>query len=32
LSFDHQVVDGAGAGEFLQIMARYLENPYLIMS
>jgi pyruvate dehydrogenase E2 component (dihydrolipoamide acetyltransferase) len=32
LSFDHQVVDGAGAGEFLQIVARYLENPYLIMS
>lgn len=29
LSFDHQVVDGAPANEFLQTVARYLENPYL---
>ena len=32
LTFDHQVVDGAPAGEFLQTVVRYLENPYLIMS
>jgi pyruvate dehydrogenase E2 component (dihydrolipoamide acetyltransferase) len=31
LSFDHQVVDGAPANEFLQTVARYLENPYLIL-
>jgi pyruvate dehydrogenase E2 component (dihydrolipoamide acetyltransferase) len=29
LSLDHQVVDGAPANEFLQTVARYLENPYL---
>ncbi len=32
LTFDHQVVDGAPAAEFLATLARYLENPYLIMS
>jgi pyruvate dehydrogenase E2 component (dihydrolipoamide acetyltransferase) len=32
LTFDHQVVDGAPAAEFLQTVARYLENPYLIMT
>jgi len=32
LTFDHQVVDGAPAGEFLNTVARYLENPYLIMT
>ena len=32
LTIDHQVVDGAPAAEFLQTVARYLENPYLIMS
>jgi pyruvate dehydrogenase E2 component (dihydrolipoamide acetyltransferase) len=31
LTFDHQVVDGAPANEFLQTVARYLENPYLIL-
>ena len=31
LTFDHQVVDGAPANEFLQTVARYLENPYLII-
>lgn len=31
LTFDHQVVDGAPANEFLQTAARYLENPYLIL-
>ena len=32
LTFDHQVVDGAPAAEFLQTLARYLENPYLILT
>jgi len=32
LTFDHQVVDGAPAGGFLNTVARYLENPYLIMT
>jgi pyruvate dehydrogenase E2 component (dihydrolipoamide acetyltransferase) len=32
LTFDHQIVDGAPAAEFLQTVARYLENPYLIMT
>ncbi|MEW6266742.1 MAG: 2-oxo acid dehydrogenase subunit E2 [Thermodesulfobacteriota bacterium] len=32
LTFDHQVVDGAPANEFLQTVARYIENPCLIMS
>jgi pyruvate dehydrogenase E2 component (dihydrolipoamide acetyltransferase) len=32
LTFDHQVVDGAPAGEFLQTVVRYLENPYLILT
>ena len=32
LTFDHQVVDGAPASEFLQTVARYLEHPNLIMT
>jgi pyruvate dehydrogenase E2 component (dihydrolipoyllysine-residue acetyltransferase) len=32
LTFDHQIVDGAPAAEFLQTLAGYLENPYLIMT
>jgi len=32
LTFDHQIVDGAPAAEFLQTVGRYLENPYLIMT
>ncbi len=32
LTFDHQVVDGAPANEFLQTVARYLEEPNLIMA
>ena len=33
LTFDHQVVDRAPlAAELLQTLARYLENPYLIMT
>ena len=32
LTFDHQVVDGALAGEFLETVARHLEEPYSIMT
>jgi pyruvate dehydrogenase E2 component (dihydrolipoamide acetyltransferase) len=32
LTFDHQVVDGAPANQFLGTVAAYLENPYLILS
>ena len=32
LTFDHRVVDGAPAIEFLQDLARHLENPLLIMA
>jgi len=32
LTIDHRVVDGAPAAEFLQTVARYLEQPTLIMS
>lgn len=32
LTFDHQVVDGAPAGAFLQTVARYLQQPNLIMT
>ena len=32
LTFDHQVVDGVPANDFLQTVARYLERPQLIMS
>lgn len=31
LTFDHQVVDGAPANDFMGTLVRYLENPYLIM-
>ncbi|WP_139993910.1 dihydrolipoamide acetyltransferase family protein [Kurthia sp. Dielmo] len=31
LTFDHQVVDGAPAGEFLQTICQYLENPYRLV-
>ena len=31
LTFDHQVVDGAPAAEFLGTIAHYLENPYLLV-
>ncbi|MBW2151599.1 MAG: 2-oxo acid dehydrogenase subunit E2 [Deltaproteobacteria bacterium] len=32
LTFDHRVVDGAPASEFLQTVARYLEQPALILA
>lgn len=31
LTFDHQVLDGAAAGEFLSILTKYIENPYLLV-
>ena len=31
LTFDHQILDGAGAADFLKILAKYIENPYLLM-
>ncbi|WP_020008147.1 dihydrolipoamide acetyltransferase family protein [Salinicoccus albus] len=31
LTFDHQILDGAAAGEFLTILVRYIENPYLLV-
>ena len=32
LTFDHQVLDGVLAGEFLETVASYLKDPYLIMT
>ncbi len=32
LTFDHRVVDGAPANDFLQTVARYLQNPMLAMT
>ena len=32
LTFDHRVVDGAPASQFLQMVARYLQCPALIMT
>ena len=32
LSFDHQVADGAPASDFLQTLARHLENPFLLLA
>lgn len=32
LTFDHRVVDGAPAAEFLQILARYVQHPNLIVT
>lgn len=31
LTFDHQVVDGAPAAQFMKHLANYLEHPYLLM-
>ncbi|RZI04180.1 dihydrolipoamide acetyltransferase family protein [Staphylococcus condimenti] len=31
LTFDHQILDGADAAEFLKILAKYIENPYLLV-
>ena len=32
LTFDHRVVDGAPAAEFLQTLARFLQHPTLAMT
>lgn len=31
LTFDHQILDGAGAADFLKVLAKYIENPYLLI-
>ena len=32
LTFDHQIIDGQPAAEFLQTIRYYLENPYLLLA
>ena len=31
LTFDHQILDGAAAAEFLKILVKYIESPYLLV-
>jgi len=31
LTFDHRVIDGAPAGEFLKLLCQYVEQPSLIL-
>ena len=31
LTFDHQILDGAGTADFLKVLAKYIENPYLLI-
>lgn len=31
LTFDHQILDGAAAAEFLKTLIKYIENPYLLV-
>ncbi len=31
LTFDHQLLDGADAAEYLKVLAKYIENPYLLI-
>ncbi len=31
LTFDHRVVDGAPAAQFLQTVSQYIQNPYLML-
>ena len=31
LTFDHRVVDGAPAAQFLQTISQYIQNPYLML-
>lgn len=31
LTFDHQIVDGATAAKFLDILIKYIESPYLLV-
>jgi pyruvate dehydrogenase E2 component (dihydrolipoamide acetyltransferase) len=31
LTFDHQVIDGAPASQFLGLVKKYLEKPYQLL-
>ncbi|WP_407407504.1 dihydrolipoamide acetyltransferase family protein [Peribacillus sp.] len=31
ITFDHQILDGASAAEFLTILIKYIESPYLLV-
>jgi len=31
LTYDHRIIDGAPAAEFLGTVRKYLENPYLML-
>ncbi|CAI8039523.1 Dihydrolipoyllysine-residue acetyltransferase component of acetoin cleaving system [Geodia barretti] len=31
LTFDHRVVDGAPAAQFLQTVSNYIQDPYLLL-
>ncbi|WP_153731407.1 dihydrolipoamide acetyltransferase family protein [Sporosarcina obsidiansis] len=31
ITFDHQIVDGVAAAEFLSILVKYIESPYLLV-
>ncbi|WP_077325379.1 dihydrolipoamide acetyltransferase family protein [Virgibacillus siamensis] len=31
LTFDHQILDGATAAEFLEVLVKYIESPYLLV-
>jgi pyruvate dehydrogenase E2 component (dihydrolipoamide acetyltransferase) len=31
ITFDHQIVDGATSAEFLNILVKYIESPYLLV-
>ena len=31
LTFDRQILDGASAADFLKVLAKYIENPYLLI-
>ena len=31
LTFDHRIVDGAPAAQFLQTISQYMQNPYLLL-
>jgi len=31
MTYDHQLIDGAPAAEFMQLVADYLEQPYRLI-
>ncbi|HLQ97951.1 MAG TPA: 2-oxo acid dehydrogenase subunit E2, partial [Candidatus Dormibacteraeota bacterium] len=31
LTFDHQILDGADAAEFLSVLIKYIESPNLLV-